>query len=148
MQDASEQGVGIELDALRIGLGYNHALSNRADFVARAAYERAEADVTVAGFGSADGDADGDADGYSLEAGFRGLLSLDGDIEGWVMGGYADMDSAEVDGISLDLDEDEDDQFYGRVGMQAKFSPTWGVVGEGRFSGDANEFFLGLRASF
>ena len=86
MQDASESGVDIDLDALRIGAGWNHALGERVDFIARAAYERSETDASVAGFGSIDGE----TDGYSIEAGFRGLTSLDGDIEGWILGGYAD----------------------------------------------------------
>lgn len=144
MQDASEDGVDVDLDALRIGAGWNHALDERVDFIARAAYERSEADVSVAGFGSASGE----ADGYSLEAGFRGLLSLDGDVEGWILGGYTDLNNAEVENIDVELDEDEDDQFYGRVGGQVKFNPTWGIVAEGMFAEDAHQLFLGVRASF
>ena len=111
---------------------------------ARAAYEKVESDFEVPGFGSFDAD----VDGYSIEGGVRGLLSADGTIEGWAMAGYAALDDAEFEGIDLELDDDSNDEFYGRLGLQAKFSPTWGVVGESRFSSDAREFFVGVRASF
>jgi len=144
MQSASEDGIDVDLNSTRLGVGFNTAINERADFVARAAYERADVDVDVPDFGSIDGN----ADGYSLEAGFRGQLSVDGDIEGWVLGGYAKLDSAEVDDISLDTEGGDDDQFYGRAGMLFKFNPTWGVVAEGRFAQDTNEVLVGVRASF
>ena len=144
MQSASEDGIDVDLNSTRLGVGFNTAINERADFIARAAYERADVDVDVPGFGSFDGN----ADGYSLEAGFRGQLSVDGDIEGWVLGGYAKLDSAEVEDISLDTDSGDDDEFYGRAGLLFKLNPTWGVVAEGRFAQDANQVLVGIRASF
>lgn len=144
MQSASEEGIDVDLDHTRLGVGFNTSINDRADFVARAAYERADVDVDVPGFGNIDGK----ADGWSLEAGFRGQLSVDGDIEGWLMAGYAKLDSAEVENIELDTDGADDDEFYGRAGMLFKFNPTWGVVAEGRFTSDAQEAFVGVRASF
>lgn len=144
MQSASEQGIDVDLDDLQVGVGFNTSITDRADFVARAAYQRAEMDIDVPGFGSFDGE----ADGYSLEAGFRGQLSIDGDIEGWLFGGYSKLDSAEVEGMSVDTSEGDDDGVYGRAGLLFKFNPTWGVVAEGRFAEDANQLFLGVRASF
>jgi Ax21 family sulfation-dependent quorum factor len=144
MQDASEDGVDVDLDAMRVGAGWNHALGERLDFVARAAYERSEADFSVPGFGSFNGE----TDGYSLEAGLRGLTSLDGNIEGWLMGGYADLNHVEFEGVSVETDEREDDEFYARVGGQVKFNATWGIVAEGMFAEDAHQLFLGVRASF
>ena len=144
MQSASEDGVDVDLNQTRLGVGFNTSINERADFVARAAYERADVDVDVPGFGSFDGN----ADGWSLEGGFRGTLSVDGDIEGWLMAGYAKLDSAEVEDISLDTEGGDDDEFYGRAGMLFKFNPTWGVVAEGRFAQDTNEVLVGVRASF
>ena len=144
MQDASEYGVEVDLDALRLGAGFNWALNDRADFVATAAWERTETDVGIDGLGSFDVE----ADGYALEAGFRGQLSVDGDIEGWAMAGYADVDSMEIEGNDVGTDEDEDDEVYGRAGMLFKFNPTWGVVAEGRFASDVRQYFVGVRASF
>lgn len=144
MQSASEQGIDVDLNQTRAGVGFNTKLNDRADFVARAAYERADIDVDVPGYGTLDAN----TDGYSLEAGFRGQLSVDGDIEGWLMAGYEKLESAQIEDIDLDTDGADDDQFYGRAGMLFKFNPTWGVVAEGRFSSDANQAFIGLRASF
>lgn len=143
-QSASEYGIDVDLQHTRLGVGFNTSLNDRADFIARAAYERAEMDVDVPGFGSFDGN----ADGWSLESGFRGTLSVDGDIEGWLLAGYARLDSAEVENIELDTAGSDDDEFYGRAGMLFKFNPTWGVVAEGRFANDANQVMVGLRASF
>jgi Ax21 family sulfation-dependent quorum factor len=144
MQSASEDGIDVDLNSTRLGVGFNTPINERADFIARAAYERADVDVDVPGFGSFDGN----ADGYSLEAGFRGQLSVDGDIEGWVLGGYSKLDNAEVEDIELDTAGSDDDEFYGRAGMLFKFNPTWGVVAEGRFAQDANQVLVGIRASF
>jgi len=144
MQSASEDGIDVDLNSTRLGVGFNTPINERADFIARAAYERADVDVDVPGFGSFDGN----ADGYSLEAGFRGQLSVDGDIEGWVLGGYTKLDNAEVEDIELDTAGSDDDEFYGRAGMLFKFNPTWGVVAEGRFAQDANQVLVGIRASF
>lgn len=144
MQDASEQGVEVDLDAMRLGAGFNWALGKRADFVATAAYERTEWDVSVVDLGSAEAR----VDGYSLEAGFRGQLSVDGDIEGWAMAGYADIDDVEAGGMEFETEEGEDDDVYGRAGLLFKFNPTWGVVAESRFNSDARQYFVGVRASF
>lgn len=141
-QTGADDGVDVELDQVRVGLGVNYALGARADFLTRVAYERAETRVTVAGFGSGEGE----VDGYSIEAGVRGLLA--DNFEGWVLGGFTDANRAQANGFDVALDEEQDEEFYGRVGAQLKFSPTWGLVGEGRFADDFSEVFLGARASF
>jgi Ax21 family sulfation-dependent quorum factor len=60
-----------DIDFWRIGLGYNMAISDSSDLVARVAYE----------------DFDGD-DGWSVEVGLRGALAPN--FEGFVGLGYAD----------------------------------------------------------
>ena len=143
MQQQEESGVEVDLDQFRLGLGYRYPTSDRTDIVVRAAYERAE-------FGASldDVSADASAGGYSLEGGGRSMITENFEIS--VMGGYADAGDAEVEGFSVDLDEGEgeDEEFYGRVGAQLKFNPTWGLVGEGRFSENAQQLFVGVRASF
>ena len=141
-QEGSENGVEVDLDQLRVGLGVNYAISERADLLARFAYERGETDISVANLGTVSGE----ADGYSLELGVRGALASN--FEGWVLAGYADLDQAEFEGVVLDTDEDEEDEVYGRIGAQFKFTPTWGVVAEGLIASDTNSVFVGLRASF
>lgn len=132
----------IDINTYRIGLGYNHAFNERLDLVVRGAYERQHFDVSIADIGSGDGK----ADGYSAEVGVRGLLA--DRFEGWAMAGYADVGSINVEGESIDGDEGDDDQVYGRLGAQFKFNDTWGIVGETRLSDDYNQYSIGLRASF
>ena len=38
--------------------------------------------------------------------------------------------------------------FSGTVGMQYKFSQTWGVTGEAEFGDNGESYVVGLRASF
>lgn len=142
-QSESEQGIDVDLDALRFGVGYNRPFNERVDFVARAAYERMEMEAS-------DGAASADAriDGISVEAGIRGLLNPS--LEGWLMGGFAEVDRLEIEGDSVATDSSEDHQAYGRVGLQLKFAPTspWGLVGEARISDEYQQYFAGVRASF
>ena len=112
---------GVDVDQWRAGLGYNHEISPAADLVTRIAYEKAE----VQGGGS--------ADGYSVEAGVRGALMPN--FEGYALAGYEDGD--EFDG-----------DFYGRVGAQVKFNPTWGISGDVKFSDGDTQFFVGPRFTF
>lgn len=135
----------VDLNTYRVGLGYNLALSERLDLVARGAYERVHGDVRATN-GVESFSADGKADGYSAEVGVRGLLA--DNFEGWAFAGYADVSSINALGETIETDEGEDDQFYGRVGAQWKFSPTWGLVGETRLSDEYNQYFVGLRASY
>ena len=112
---------GVDVDQWRAGLGYNHEISPAADLVTRIAYEKAE----VQGGGS--------ADGYSVEAGVRGALMPN--LEGYALAGYEDGD-------------DFDGDFYGRVGAQVKFNPTWGISGDVKFSDGDTQFFVGPRITF
>lgn len=111
---------GIDVNQWRFGVGYNHALSPRADLLTRVAYERAE----VGGF---------DFDGYSVEAGVRGALAPN--LEGYALAGYED--GSGFDGA-----------FYGRVGTQVKFNPTWGLSGDVKFSSGDTQLFIGPRITF
>ena len=112
---------GVDVDQWRAGLGYNHEISPAADLVTRVAYEKFEAD------------GGGSADGYSVEAGVRGALAPN--FEGYAMAGYEDGN--EFDG-----------DFYGRVGAQVKFNPTWGLSGDVKFADGDTQFFVGPRITF
>ena len=87
-QQQEESGVEVDLDQFRIGLGYNHAASDRTDILLRVAYERAESDVGIVDVGTINGE----ADGYSLEVGARSMLTEN--LEVSVMGGYTDVINA------------------------------------------------------
>lgn len=142
-----ELGEAVELqldtDVYRIGLGWNHALTERADLVLRGAYERTHLDLGVAGF---DEVVDGKGDGWSAEAGVRGLLAER--FEGWAALGYADATSFNVAGETVGTDEGQDDEVYGRLGAQFMWNANWGVVGEARLADDAHQLFLGVRGTF
>ena len=47
--------------------------------------------------------------------------------------------------VSVDVDQGE---FVGTVGGQINFSRTWGMVGEVEFIDNANQYKVGVRASF
>lgn len=111
----------IDFDQWRVGVGYNHTISPRADLLTRVAYEKFDA-----GRGA-------DFDGWSVEAGVRGALAPN--FEGYALAGYEDSD--EFDG-----------DFYGRLGALVKFNPTWGLSGDVKFVDGDTQWFVGPRMSF
>jgi len=109
----------IDVDQWRVGVGYNHEISPRADLLTRIAYEKVD-------LGSL-----GDADGWSVEAGARGALTRN--FEGYALAGFEDGD--QVDG-----------DFYGRLGAQYKFNQNWGVSADVKLvSGGDRQWFVGPR---
>ncbi len=126
-------GTRVETDVnqWRAGVGYNVEIAPKVDLVARAAYEKFEVDdVTVNGqtFDINEGD-----DGYSAEVGVRGALATN--FEGYATAGYQDFG-------------DGADDFYGRVGAQIKFNPTWGVSGDVKFADGDTQYFVGPRLTW
>jgi len=114
-------GTNIDIDRWKLGVGYNYAFSDKADLVARVAYENADVANTV------------DFDGYSAEVGVRGAMGKH--FEGYALAGYEDY---------KDLDGD----FYGRVGALAKFNDNWGVNGDVKFADGDTQWFVGPRFSW
>ncbi|MEZ0471782.1 diffusible signal factor-reguated Ax21 faimly protein [Luteimonas salinilitoris] len=111
----------VDVDQWRLGIGYNHEISPRADLVTRVAYEKFEASNNFV---------DVDVDGYSAEVGVRGALTTN--LEGYAMAGYEDYGS-------------DADDFYGRLGAQVKFTPNWGVSGDVKFADGDTQWFVGPR---
>ncbi len=112
----------VDFDQWRLGLGYNHALTDRTDLLTRVAYEKVD-------FGSI-----GSADGWSVEAGARSALLPN--LEGYALAGYEDGD--QVDG-----------DFYGRLGAQYKFNHNWGISGDVKLvKGGDRQWFVGPRFSW
>jgi Ax21 family sulfation-dependent quorum factor len=117
----------IDLDQWRIGAGFNHALTSKADLVTRVAYEKADfGSVTGLNIGSG-------IDGYSAEVGMRGAMT--NHLEGYVMAGYEDYEGYEGD-------------VYGRVGAQVKFNENWGINGDVKFADGDTQWFVGPRFSW
>lgn len=117
--DISNTNIGI--DQWRLGVGYNKELNPKVDLVTKVAYEKFDAGAGVNG------------DGYSVEAGVRSALTPM--IEGYAMAGYEDY-------------RDFNGDFYGRVGAQVKFSPSWGLAGDVKFANGDTQLFVGPRISF
>jgi Ax21 family sulfation-dependent quorum factor len=111
---------GEDVDQWRAGIGYNHEISPAADLITRVAYEKTDVE------GSS-------VDGYSVEAGVRGALAPN--FEGYAVAGYEDG-------------SDYDGDFYGRVGAQVKFNPTWGITGDVKFADGDTQYFIGPRITF
>lgn len=112
---------GVDVDQWRAGIGYNHEISPTIDLLTRVAYERTDVE------------GGGNADGYSVEAGVRGALASN--FEGYALAGYEDGDQYDGD-------------FYGRVGAQVKFNPTWGISGDVKFANGDTQYFVGPRITF
>lgn len=118
-----------KLDGHEFGLGYAHALSDRTQLFAEAAY----LDTELSGFVTTDGTGIIDANGYRSSVGVRS--SLTDRFEGLLKANYVDGDDFSGD-------------FSGTVGGLYKLTPMWGVSGDVTFDGGTETYSLGLRASF
>lgn len=114
-------------DEWRLGVGYNHEISQNVDLVTRVAYENLQGDDFNLGGLRTPG---ADLDGYSAEVGVRGNLTRQ--LEGYAMAGYQDG-------------SDYDGDFYGRLGAQVKFTPNWGLSGNVKFAENDTQWFVGPR---
>ena len=123
---------GIELDETTVNLGWRHALSDKADFIAELGYVDVGADVD--GFGS------DSANGYRLAAGFRGMLAPK--FEGSIKAYYTDISDADWGGS----------EFGARLGAVYQLNDTWGITASydttKLFDERINTWGLGIRASF
>ena len=114
-------GTNVDFDQWRVGVGYNHQISQRMDLVTRVAYEKFDAGSGLK------------FDGYSVEAGVRG--SMTPMLEGYALAGYEDGDSYDGD-------------FYGKLGAQLKFNQRWGMVADVKFADGDQQWFIGPRLTW
>ncbi|MGV8940765.1 MAG: diffusible signal factor-reguated Ax21 family protein [Lysobacter sp.] len=112
---------GVNIDQMRLGVGYNHEISPNLDLLTRVAYERFEDEF------------DNSLNGYSVEVGVRGAMTSN--FEGYALAGYEDG-------------SDYSGEFYGRLGAQVKFNPMWGLSGDVKFVDGDTQFFIGPRITF
>ncbi len=127
----------------RAGIGYNLAVADNVDLVARVGYEGADYDQLA------------DGDGYGVEVGVRAAFGPS--FEGSAGVRYADLD-LDSDVVCAAIvptppacrfvaDEDGGNTAF-FMGGQYKFNPQWGVVAEASFSSHDNRVFVGPRISF
>jgi len=124
--------VNVDFDQWRVGLGYNHELSQRVDLLTRVAYEKAKTDSFNVGsvrFPSLS------ADGYSVEVGVNSAL-ITNRLNGYALAGYEDGGS------------DYDGEFYGRLGAQVKFTPNWSASADVKLVDGDTQWFVGPRFSW
>ena len=127
--DDSQDDIDLDTAQTNVGIGWRHAISDKADFNGELSYVHQNVDVDFGG--GVSGDADGD--GYRLSAGIRGEMAEN--FEGYAKANWTDG-------------SDFDGDFSGTIGAQVKFGGMWGITGEAEFGNDANIYMLGLRASF
>lgn len=122
---------GASLDLTDINIGWHHALSDKADFLAEVGYARLGAELD--GFGS------DSADGYRAAIGIRGMMAAN--FEGQIKGSWTKINDLGGDG-----------EFGATVQATYHFNPTWGLTGSYEhlsiLDEDANVWGLGVRASF
>ena len=116
---------GIDMTQFNIGLGYHHSLSQRTDLLTEVSFLSTEIEVDDAG--------DQDGDDFRVAVGVRHLMADAVDV--WAKGNYTDGDVY-------------DGTFSATFGMQYKFTPIWGVVGEVELGDEFSQVTAGVRASF
>ncbi|KRA45224.1 diffusible signal factor-reguated Ax21 faimly protein [Pseudoxanthomonas sp. Root630] len=109
--------INVDIDNYRLGVGYNHEISQRVDLLTRVAYERYE----VPGE---------DLTGYSAEVGVNSALT--NRLNGYALAGYEDTDLY-------------DGEFYGRLGAQVKFNQNWSASADVKLIDGDTQWFVGPR---
>ncbi|MCC4633871.1 outer membrane beta-barrel protein [Xanthomonas dyei] len=123
------------LQQANLGIGYRQEMTERVDFIADASVLRTKIEAEAKQAGSRIYSASSaDRNFGMVSVGLRGKPSPR--TEAWIKAGY-------IDGNDLDQGE-----FAGTLGGQVNFTPTWGLVGEVEFIDDANQYKVGVRASF
>lgn len=121
---------GLSLDESSVNVGYRHAASDKADFIAEIGYINYGVDY---GFGN------DNADGYRVAAGFRGFIA--DKFEGTIKINYTDVDG----------DAGSSSEFGGGVSATYHINDTWGITGSFdtiKLGDTINTWGLGVRASF
>lgn len=118
--DLSNDGFDIEPRPASLGLGYHHSFGSGFDGLVEAAYEHTDTSVV-------------DVEGWRVSAGVRGQFA-----QNWE--GLAKVNF--FDGADYASDTS------GTLGVQYRFTPTWGVTGEVEFDGDTESYLVGVRSTF
>ncbi|PPV08529.1 hypothetical protein XBLMG947_0076 [Xanthomonas bromi] len=137
MQD-DNLGAGFTVDSTLIqanaGIGYRQEMTERVEFIADLSVLRTKVDADLRQRGRSLGSSSDSTNLGWANLGLRGKPSPR--TEAWVKAGY-------IDGNDVDKGE-----FVGTLGGQVNFTQTWGLVGEAQFIDDANQYRVGVRASF
>jgi len=120
---------GLTLDDTQINLGWHHAVSPKADFIAEVGYARVGLDI--------DGLGDDSEDGYRAAVGFRGMFTPQ--FEGQIKASYTSINNL-------------DDEFGIMVGGQWHFTDNMGLTASYEhtqlFDEDMNIWSIGFRGTW
>ncbi len=122
---------GVSLDESNVNLGFRHAVSDKADFIAEIGYINYGLD-----FG---GGSSGNIDGYRVAGGFRGFLGEK--FEGTVKLNYTDVNG----------NGGSSSEFGGGVSGTYHINDTWGITASydsTKLGETISTWGLGVRASF
>ncbi|MBO9739628.1 hypothetical protein J7432_11545 [Xanthomonas axonopodis pv. begoniae] len=124
----------ITVQQAHAGIGYRQEMTERVDFTADIAVLRNKGEAESRVNGRRLGKASDSINLGFANLGLRGKPSPR--TEAWIKAGY-------IDGSDVDKGE-----FVGTLGGQVNFTLTWGLVGEVEFIDNANQYRVGVRASF
>ncbi|MBB5861671.1 outer membrane beta-barrel protein [Xanthomonas arboricola] len=124
----------ITVQQAHVGIGYRQEMTERVEFTADVAALRNKGEVESRVNGRRLGSASDSTNLGFANLGLRGKPSPR--TEAWIKAGYID---------GSDVDEGE---FVGTLGGQVNFTRTWGLVAEAQFVDNANQYKVGVRASF
>jgi len=117
-----------------LGVGYRQEMNERVEFTTDISVVRTKVESDVRQRGRS---VDASSDSSNLILGNVGLRGKPSPrTEAWVKAGY-------IDGSHVDKGE-----FVGTLGGQVNVTPTWGLVGEVQFIDNANQYRVGVRATF
>ena len=128
----------LAIDQAEIGLGSKVSLTERTDFISELSLLRLGAKLNYKDHDYPEDNFSGRDHLYAGKAmlGFRGRPVSN--LELWAKAGYLWVDNNLL----------VDDSFVGNIGIQYRFTPIWGLVGEAEFYEDVRFYRLGVRASF
>lgn len=127
----------------KLGVGFNTAIGNRADWVSQLAYNRGHGSAKVGLYEFTE--CGQDACLYDKEAGHGNSVT----ISTGVLGKITDNLSANAYlGYDMTTRHLADNTIYGDFGLLYNFTPTWGVRGGVVVGRDSTSYSAGVRASF
>ena len=128
----------IAIEQSQIGLGGSIALTPRVDFIGELSAVRLGASVSTR-LDILDGAKVSISDHLSAAKGMLGVRARPLDnLELWAKAGYLRVEDNLVIESSM----------VGNLGIQYRFTPVWGLVGEAEFYDDVQLYRVGVRASF
>ncbi|MBV6789172.1 hypothetical protein [Xanthomonas euvesicatoria] len=122
------------LQQATLGIGYRQEMTERVEFTADISVLRAKVESDLRLRGRSVDDASDSSNLGLANLGLRGKPSPR--TEAWIKAGY-------IDGSDVEKGE-----FVGTLGGQVNFTRTWGLVAEAQFVDNANQYKVGVRASF